>query len=167
MTREELVQYAVEYTSFYAEKYAGANLQDGKSLPILTKEEAAHAGVSIISRNILQTWHAGGEVHYTSGSNRDRLEGVSNAGKALEQLYTSGALAENIMGSIPIQNFCFLYPEDRVDKQSDEQKNYLGISKELLQKRKSWMRSLGIYAFQPKWLLLQPSIAMILARYIC
>lgn len=43
MTREELVQYAVEYTSFYAEKYAGANLQDGKSLPILTKEEAAHA----------------------------------------------------------------------------------------------------------------------------
>ena len=57
MTREELVQYAVEYTSFYAEKYAGANLQDGKSLPILTKEEAAHA----ISRNITPNWHAGGE----------------------------------------------------------------------------------------------------------
>ena len=96
MTREELVQYAVEYTSFYAEKYAGANLQDGKSLPILTKEEAAHAGVSIISRGILhQTWHAGGEKCIYFRVDRDQLRGVFyQCGKRRTAFFTLAVPAE-------------------------------------------------------------------------
>lgn len=88
VTREELVQYAVEYTSFYAEKYAGANLQDGKSLPILTKEEAAHAGVSIISREYY-TKLGTPEVKsaYTSGSTGISLEAFSTNAESAGQLF--------------------------------------------------------------------------------
>ena len=89
VTREELVQYAVEYTSFYAEKYAGANLQDGKSLPILTKEEAAHAGVSIISREYY-TKLGTPEVKsaYTSGSTGISLEAFSTNAESAGQLFS-------------------------------------------------------------------------------
>ena len=140
MTREELVQYAVEYTSFYAEKYAGANLQDGKSLPILTKEEAAHAGVSIISRE-----------YYTKLGTPE-----------VKSAYTSGSTGI----SLEAFSFFFTLRDHYGQTKYDEQKNYLGISKELLQREKLDEIFGRIYAFQPKWLLLQPSIAMILARYI-
>lgn len=111
VTREELVQYAVEYTSFYAEKYAGANLQDGKSLPILTKEEAAHAGVSIISREYY-TKLGTPEVKsaYTSGSTGISLEAFSTNAESAGQLFHSGCTGGNIMGSIPMQNFVFSLP---------------------------------------------------------
>lgn len=67
-----------------------------------------------------------------------------------------------------MQNFVFFFTlrDHYGQTKYDEQKNYLGISKELLQREKLDEIFGRIYAFQPKWLLLQPSIAMILARYI-
>ena len=113
MTREELVQYAVEYTSFYAEKYAGANLQDGKSLPILTKEEAAHAGVSIISREYY-TKLGTPEVKsaYTSGSTGISLEAFStNAESAGQLFFTLAVPAEILWDQYRCKILFFLYPE--------------------------------------------------------
>lgn len=169
MTREELVQYAVEYTSFYAEKYAGANLQDGKSLPILTKEEAAHAGVSIISREYY-TKLGTPEVKsaYTSGSTGISLEAFSTDAESAGQLFSLWLYRRKYYGINTDAKFCFFFTlRDHYGKTKyDEQKNYLGISKELLHREKLDEIFGRIYAFQPKWLLLQPSIAMILARYI-
>lgn len=113
MTREELVQYAVEYTSFYAEKYAGANLQDGKSLPILTKEEAAHAGVSIISREYY-TKLGTPEVKsaYTSGSTGISLEAFSTDAESAGQLFSLWLYRRKYYGINTDAKFCFfLYPE--------------------------------------------------------
>ena len=135
VTREELVQYAVEYTSFYAEKYAGANLQDGKSLPILTKEEAAHAGVSIISREYY-TKLGTPEVKsaYTSGSTGISLEAFSTNAESAGQLFSLWLYRRKYYGINTDAKFCFFFTLRGHYGQTkyDEQKNYLGISKELL-----------------------------------
>ena len=169
MTREELVQYAVEYTSFYAEKYAGANLQDGKSLPILTKEAAAYAGVSIISREYYAKLGTP-EVKsaYTSGSTGISLEAFSTNAESAGQLFSLWLYRGKYYGINTDSKFCFFFTlrDHYGQTKYDEQKNYLSISKELLQREKLDEIFGRIYAFQPKWLLLQPSIAMILARYI-
>lgn len=113
MTREELVQYAVEYTSFYAEKYAGANLQDGKSLPILTKEEAAHAGVSIISREYytkLGTPEVKKCIYFRV--DRDQLRGVFyQCGKRRTAFFTLAVPAEILWDQYRCKILFFLYPE--------------------------------------------------------
>lgn len=115
VTREELVQYAVEYTSFYAEKYAGANLQDGKSLPILTKEEAAHAGVSIISREYY-TKLGTPEVKsaYTSGSTGISLEALFyQCGKRRTAFFTLAVPAEILWDQYRCKIFVFLSCPER------------------------------------------------------
>ena len=94
MKKEEMVQYAYKNTQFYNKKYQ--NVKQGsewEELPISTKAEIAHAGISIISRQYFS--EIGGDKilkEFTSGS----------CGESLE-LYTS--LAEQNTEAIPLWNY--------------------------------------------------------------
>ena len=144
MTREELVQYAVEYTSFYAEKYAGANLQDGKSLPILTKEEAAHAGVSIISREYY-TKLGTPEVKsaYTSGSTGISLEAFSTNAESAGQLFSLWLYRRKYYGINTDSKFCFFFTLRDHYEQSMTNRRIIWAFPKNCCNGKSWMRSLA------------------------
>ena len=105
---------------------------------------------------------------YTSGSTGISLEAFSTDAESAGQLFSLWLYRRKYYGINTDAKFCFFFTlrDHYGQTKYDEQKNYLGISKELLQREKLDEIFGRIYAFQPKWLLLQPSIAMILARYI-
>lgn len=170
MTRNEIAQYACRNTKFYHEKYREL-LKDcaWEDLPIIQKHEVVHAGVSIISAEYFSMIGDSRMIRiYTSGSTGESMElFTTNAeqAKALLSLWLYRRKYYNINMDA---KFCYFFTvRDYLgETQFEYRGNGFGISKELIQEQNIPMIYEKICSFHPDWLLLQPSIAMMLARYI-
>lgn len=170
MKKEEMVQYAYKNTQFYNKKYQ--NLKQGsewEELPISTKAEIAHAGISIISRQYFS--EIGGDKilkEFTSGSCGESLELYTSLAEQNTEAIPLWNYRKKYYGIFPSDPFCFFFTAHISDENVPYKyiKKGMGISKEYLCEANISQIYQAISSFQPKWLLLQPSIAMTLARYV-
>lgn len=170
MEKRALLKYAYEYTEFYKKKYGKANLDgDWESIPIVSKGEVAHGGISFVSSKFFS--HLGGAdliTDYTSGSTGECLEVYTTEAEQRKSLLSLWLYRKKYYGIDTSSSLCYFYTL-RGDKDGifyEFRKNGLGFSKEKL--TEEYLKEIyrGMYDFEPEWLLLQPSTAMVLARYI-
>lgn len=173
LEKEKLIKYAVKNTEFYERKfinYSEENL-DWKKLPITTKDEVAHAGISIVSREYYGKLVAGGEVvsDFTSGSTGECLEIFTVIPEQNLSMLSLWLYRKKYYDIDTKSRLCYFYTyRDQENEQTEERRNNsYGFLKDSLNIEKNIETIFNkMYEFQPEWLLLQPSIAMVLARYI-
>lgn len=173
MEKEELVVYAYENTEFYREKYQSIIVpnQDWKweDVPVVSKAEIAHAGfLALSSHYYAKLGNPEMISDYTSGSTGENLEvhtSVTEQKKALLSLWLYRKKFYKIDAR---SKLCYFYTfrSCKGDMPYEYSPNALGFAKSFLSSDNLECIYDRINQFQPEWMLLQPSIAMVLARYI-
>lgn len=170
MTKEKILTYACRYTDFYKEKFSGfSDNCNWLDLPIVSKSEILHAGISIISNLYYKEFYNNNLMNdYTSGTTGECLEIYTTRAEEVAKLLSLWKYRKKYYGINTSDKFCYFYTyhSNVQDSNWDYNERSLGISKEYLLQEHLEEIYLKIYQFNPKWLLLQPSIAMILSRYI-
>ncbi len=170
MERRALLQYAYDYTRFYREKYAGIDLDgDWGGIPMVSKGEIAHGGISVISSKYYSRLGGLGMISdYTSGSTGECLEVHATEGEQRKSLLSLWLYRKKHYGIHPGSKLCYFYTfrDGRRDAFYEYRKNGLGFSKDMLREEHLEEIYDRMYGFEPRWLLLQPGIAMVLARYV-
>lgn len=168
--KKELLDFAYQSTEFYHRKYDDCDLNtQWDDLPITTKREVAHAGVSILSAKYFSKVDTSDIINvFTSGSTGESLEHITTKQEQAKSLLSLWLYRKKYYNIDMNAKFCYFFTiRDYLGQTKCEHRgNGLGFSKELLQEENLEMLYDEMYQFQPEWLLLQPSIAMIFARYI-
>lgn len=169
MEKRALLKYACDCTAFYKEKYAEIDLDgDWGEIPMVSKGEIAHGGISVISSKYYSRIGGPGMVaDYTSGSTGECLEVHTTEGEQRKSLLSLWLYRKKYYGIDTRSRLCYFYTfrDSRGDGFYEYRKNGLGFSKDRL--REKYMEEIcnRMYDFEPQWLLLQPGVAMVLARY--
>lgn len=169
MEKRALLKYAYDSTAFYKEKYAGINLDgDWGEIPVVTKGEIAHGGLSVISSKYYSRLGGPGMVSdYTSGSTGECLEVHTTEAEQRKALLSLWLFRKKHYGMDARSRLCYFYTfrDSGGDGFYEYRKNGLGFSKEWLREEHLEEICDRMYDFEPRWLLLQPGVAMVLARY--
>lgn len=169
MEKRALLKYAYDYTAFYREKYAGIDLDgDWGGIPMVSKGEIAHGGISVISSKYYSRLGGPGMVSdYTSGSTGECLEIHTTEGEQRKALLSLWLFRKKYYGMDTRSRLCYFYTfrDGRGDDFFEYRRNGLGFSKEWLREEHLEEICHRMYDFKPRWLLLQPGVAMVLARY--
>lgn len=169
MEKRALLKYAYDSTAFYKEKYAGINLDgDWGEIPVVTKGEIAHGGLSVISSKYYSRLGGPGMVSdYTSGSTGECLEVHATEAEQRKALLSLWLFRKKHYGIDARSRLCYFYTfrDSGEDGFYEYRKNGLGFSKEWLREEHLEEICDRMYDFEPRWLLLQPGVAMVLARY--
>ena len=169
MEKRALLKYAYDSTAFYKEKYAGINLDgDWGEIPMVSKGEIAHGGLSVISSKYYSRLGGPGMVSdYTSGSTGECLEVHATEAEQRKALLSLWLFRKKHYGMDARSRLCYFYTfrDSGGDGFYEYRKNGLGFSKEWLREEHLEEICDRMYDFEPRWLLLQPGVAMVLARY--
>ncbi len=169
MEKRALLKYAYDSTAFYKEKYAGVDLDgDWGEIPMVTKGEIAHGGLSVISSKYYSRLGGPGMVSdYTSGSTGECLEVHATEAEQRKALLSLWLFRKKHYGMDARSRLCYFYTfrDSGGDGFYEYRKNGLGFSKEWLREEHLEEICDRLYDFEPRWLLLQPGVAMVLARY--
>ncbi len=169
MEKRALLKYAYDSTAFYKEKYAGINLDgDWGEIPMVSKGEIAHGGLSVISSKYYSRLGGPGMVSdYTSGSTGECLEVHTTEAEQRKALLSLWLFRKKHYGMDARSRLCYFYTfrDSGGDGFYEYRKNGLGFSKEWLREEHLEEICDRMYDFEPRWLLLQPGVAMVLARY--
>lgn len=170
MEKEKLLQYAFNKTNFYKDKWKEVNWKnDWNSIPATYKHEVAHAGVSIISSEYFAHLSRGDIIHdYTSGSTGECLEIYTTKKQQIKSLLSLWFYRKKYYGINVNSRFCYFYTFRSCigDPKWEIKETSLGFSKSILTQEYIKIIYDRMFSFQPEWLLLQPSVALTLARYI-
>lgn len=170
MQKREILRYAYEYTDFYHNKYNNIDLDaPWEDFPITTKQEIAHGGISIVSSQYFSKL-SGPDIitDYTSGSTGEYMEIYTTKVEQRKSLLSLWLYRKKYydIGSSSKLCYFFTFHRGRERAAFEYHRNELGISKEFLTEEHLEEIYEEIYRFEPRWMILQPSIAMILARYL-
>ncbi len=169
MEKRALLKYAYDSTAFYKEKYAGVDLDgDWGEIPMVSKGEIAHGGLSVISSKYYSRLGGPGMISdYTSGSTGECLEVHAAEAEQRKSLLSLWLCRKKHYGIDARSRLCYFYTfrDDGENSFYEYRKNGLGFSKEWLREEHLEEICDRMYDFEPRWLLLQPGVAMVLARY--
>lgn len=163
-----LVQEAYENVPFYRkyQKKAG-NITDISTLPVLNKQDVVLDGKSILTFEGTAKLYRNELIHArTSGSTGDYLDIYWKKEDYNHSMLPLWWYRYKYYGISPLDKLCFFYS---VSPNGDEEdiiiKNQIGFSKANLTENRIEEIYCRMMDFSPKWLLLQPSIAMLLCQY--
>lgn len=170
MQKREILRYAYEYTNFYHEKYHNIDLDaPWEEFPVTTKQEIAHGGLSVLPSQYFSKL-GGSDIitDYTSGSTGEYMETYTTKAEQKKSMLSWWLYRKKYYGIDTSSKLCYFFTFHRGGERSEFEyrKNGLGISKEFLTEDNLEEIFEEIYRFEPQWMLLQPSVAMILARYL-
>ena len=170
MTKEKVLMYACSYTDFYRKKFSDCkDIYNWIDLPVVSKSEILHAGISAISKLYYrELYNDKLMTDFTSGTTGECLEIYTTKAEEVAKLLSLWKYRKQFYGIGTDDKLCYFYTyHDNVPNSNwDYNEKSLGVSKEYLIQKNLDEIYFKIYRFNPKWLLLQPSIAMILSRYV-
>lgn len=170
MEKRALLKYAYDCTEFYKEKYAGIDLDgDWGNIPVASKGEIAHGGISVISSKYFSRLGGPGMItDVTSGSTGECLEVHIAEAEQKKSLLSLWLYRKKYYGIDTRSRLCYFYTfrDGRGEAFFEYRKNGLGFSKSRLREEHLEEICNQMYDFEPEWLLLQPGVAMVLARYL-
>lgn len=173
MGKEEIATYAYENTEFYKEKWKDIMEEGNKwswdELPIVSKKELVHAGIQAVSAEYYAKFGRDDIItDYTSGSTGECMEVYTTHKEQIRALLSLWLYRKKFYGIDSTARLCYFYTfrDCKGDEPYEYFKNSLGFSKGILEPENLQFIYDKIKEFQPVWLLLQPSVAMVLARYM-
>lgn len=171
---ENMLIHASENSIFYQKKWSNISredlLKDWAKVPVTYKDEIIGSEDEMIPFFYLaQPEKYQLQTERTSGSTGKCLEITWRAGDHTRSMLSLWVLRKKYYGIKPSDRFCYFYTcrgYGDQEKEYELKKNELGFSKQDLSEQKLDEIMDRMQEFRPVWLLLQPSIAMVLARYI-
>lgn len=171
---KKMISHAYQNSTFYQKKWDGISLDDmlenWSCVPVTYKDEIMYA-----EEEVIPFFYFAHPDKYclakerTSGSTGKCLEAVWDTSDNIRSMLPLWIWRKKYYGIRTSDRFCYFYTRRGIgNKEVDTEirKNGLGFSKLDLSEKKLEKIFLQMQEFRPKWLLLQPSIAMVLARYI-
>lgn len=136
------------------------------SLPIIEKKRMIEEQSSCIMPEFFHEYLTGELIKArTSGSTGQYLEIFWNNKDYLKSMVELWLLRVKFYGIYPHNRLCFFFTENEFGEQFIERKNELGICKNLLTEERLSGVCESILDWNPEWMILQPSTAVILCEY--
>lgn len=173
---KEMVSYAYTHSPFYQRKLQSMDvsleelIQDWEKVPIIQKRELMYTQDSVVPYEYL-TQLGLGEIYAsnTSGSTGQCLTIYWNHWDMAKSMMPLWLYRKKYYGITPTDRYCYFYTLrniGRADPEWETHKTGMGFSKQNLTWEKlEWIYE-KMYAHQPAWMLLQPSIAISLGKYV-
>lgn len=169
-----MVQEAYSNVPLYRDK--GVEIQedmDSSDIPVLTKEEILLDWERAISSQYLMPYLQNTlSSSWTSGSTGTCLRVLWTKGQFHESLFPLWTLRSYFYHITPTDRFCYFYNTPNVSQKQkgdvayETIENAMGFCKENLSEKNVIEIIKIMQEYKPKWLMLQPSIALILADVI-
>ena len=174
--QREILEYAYSESEFYCnlQKKSGTSredyLNDWEKVPIVTKNEIILSRQSVVPyRYYARLGNGRISCEHTSGSTGKCMDVYWDNREMAKSMAPLWLARKKYYGILPQDRYCYFYTLRKIGEPDAEQeyfKNGLGFSKVNLTDERIHSIYERMLAFQPVWLLLQPSIAVVLARYV-
>ncbi len=165
MTKEEMAQYAYENVPFY-EKLMDELPQSWEDYPVVDKRMLLDDIDSCLATQYMMDYLTGGlEKVLTSGSTGDCLEIWWKKDQQVLSLLPLWVRRKQYYGISPQDRRCYFFTTKIVGGQEiqiEESTYGLGFCKMDLSEEKVLFMCDKMLAFRPKWMILQPSMALLL-----
>ena len=166
---KETMSQAYSQSPFYQKKMQEENvsldvmMEDWGSVPVIDKKEMVCTTESVVPyKYLVNSNDKDMIIGNTSGSTGQCLTIYWNHWDMAKSMMSLWLYRKKYYGISPTDKYCYFYTLRNMNKSDPEweiHKMGMGFSKQNLTEEK-------LYAHQPVWLLLQPSIAIPLARYV-
>ncbi len=170
----EMVQYAYKNVPYYMELAQNCTMDleqiDFKQVPILTKQAAIrNIGQLLAPAYIIKQMRGQLLEYYTSGSTGECMEIFWDRAECIYSLLQLWYLRKKFYNIEPDDRYAYFYTSRGNGKNNKEKEVFerrIGFCKNNL----NWGKLLDIYNeivdFSPKWMLLQPSLAVLLSEIV-
>ncbi len=168
---EQMAAYAYQNVPIYVKLAQEKGIEaEGLSLeqyPVVGKAQFIDSGMSALSAPYIGKYMAG-ELHWkrTSGSTGKFMEVYWDREDIKKSLFSLWMYRRNYYHILPTHRMCYFFPVDTQAPEQIEEEYSLGLSKEFLFNRRLEEAYQAILNYDPVWMILQPSIAMLLCELI-
>lgn len=173
-TQERFIKDVYQNVAFYSRKAEENNVnigmldlqKDWHKIPLLKKQELSVAGEGIIMPDCIPLWLSEQlPAVYTSGSSGICLKVFWRLSDVIKSLLPLWLYRKKDYGVSPQDKYCYFYSSrtfGREDCEIEILKNQMGFSKNNLTEQRMIEIYQKMQEYDPVWLSLQPSIAMLL-----
>lgn len=163
---QKLLCHAYQTVPFYqhliADNMDAESMEFGQ-LPVTDKEQMVKSGDSMLSSRYIGKYIAN-QLHWTrtSGSSGILHEIYWDPNDEKKSLKSLWLLRKKYYGISPAQKLCYFFPSDIEADKYKQKKNILAVSRSVLYDGSLEEAYQKIRQYQPEWMILQPSIALLL-----
>lgn len=173
---QNIVRHAYSKSPLYVRKRKKLNLDiedilsDWNKVPIIKKDDMLYSSTSAIPYNYFARMETDDIQHeITSGSTGKCLDVYWKKTDLRNSLLPLWLYRKKYYGISAKDRFCYFYTIQNLTSQDPEyvrERNSIGFSKQNLNMDRLKEIYSKMYEFQPVWMMLQPSIASLLAKFI-
>ena len=170
---KEFVRQAYSSVPFYMElanelRIDIDNINELEELPTITKEQIVNNDSIIASNSIPLLYSNQLMIKKTSGSTGKYMDVYWKNEDYIKSMFPLWVMRKRLYGISPDDRMCFFYTILDAENEADtfQDKNQLGFCKSKLDDENLHRVYKMIREFEPKWMLLQPSIGLLLCKYM-
>ena len=169
MRRDEIAQYAYENVPFYKE-LVNEEIGQWENYPVVDKRMVGQRMDAVFSAEYILDYLSDRlERVLTSGSSGDCLEIYWKKGQNIKSLLSLWAKRKKYYGILPDDRRCYFFTTKIVDGKEveyEETENGLGFNKMNLSEDKVLDIYKRMLEFNPKWMIMQPSMVLLLMNVV-